>query len=71
MCINVVYKTYANIFSDKKRTTIVPYIHPPVGPVDALGVQMDITAMEMNESFREAMTVGRPVCEDPVELIDS
>ena len=38
--------------------------------LDALGVQMDITAMAMNESFREAMTVGRPICEDEVELLD-
>jgi len=38
--------------------------------LDALGVQMDITAMEMSEPFREAMTVGRPICGDEVEVLD-
>lgn len=39
--------------------------------LDALGVQMDITAMDMSESFGKAMTVGRPICEDEVELLDT
>jgi len=28
--------------------------------LDALGVQMDVTAMDMSETFRQALTVGRP-----------
>ena len=37
--------------------------------LDALGAEMDVTAMDMNESFREAVTVGRPICREPVELL--
>lgn len=37
--------------------------------LDALGAEMDVTAMEMSESFREAVTVGRPICREPVEML--
>ena len=37
--------------------------------LDALGVQADVTAMEMSESFRSALTVGRPICRDAVEVL--
>lgn len=37
--------------------------------LDALGVQPDVTAMEMEENFRSALTVGRPICRDAVEVL--
>jgi len=37
--------------------------------LDALGVQPDVTAMEMGEDFRNALTVGRPICRDAVEVL--
>lgn len=37
--------------------------------LDALGVQPDVTAMEMDEDFRNALTVGRPICRDAVEVL--
>jgi len=37
--------------------------------LDALGVEMDVTAMGMNEPFRDALTVGRPICRDAVEVL--
>jgi uncharacterized peroxidase-related enzyme len=37
--------------------------------LDALGVEPDVTAMEMNEDFRGALTVGRPICRDAVEVL--
>ena len=37
--------------------------------LDALGVETDVTAMDMNEAFREALTVGRRVCGDAVEVL--
>jgi len=37
--------------------------------LDALGVEPDVTAMEMNEDFRNALTVGRPICRDAVEVL--
>ena len=37
--------------------------------LDALGVQPDVTAMEMDEGFRNALTVGRPICRDAVEVL--
>ena len=39
------------------------------GLADALGVESDVTAMEMNEDFRSALTVGRPICRDAVEVL--
>ena len=37
--------------------------------LDALGVEADVTAMEMNEDFRTTLTVGRPICRDVVEVL--
>ena len=37
--------------------------------LDALGVETDVTAMDMSEAFREAVTVGRPICRDAVEVL--
>lgn len=37
--------------------------------LDALGVETDVTAMDMNESFRQALTVGRPICRNAVEVL--
>jgi uncharacterized peroxidase-related enzyme len=37
--------------------------------LDALGVQADVTALEMNEEFRSALTVGRSICRDAVEVL--
>jgi len=37
--------------------------------LDALGVQMDVTAMDMNEAFRQALTVGRPISRNAVEAL--
>ncbi len=37
--------------------------------LDALGVEMDIPAMDMSEAFREALTVGRPISSDAVEVL--
>ncbi len=39
--------------------------------LDALGVEIDITAMEMSKSFREALAVGRSICKDEVEVLDT
>ena len=38
--------------------------------LDALGVETDVTAMGMNEAFRQVLTVGRPICGDEVEVLD-
>jgi len=38
--------------------------------LDSLGVEMDCSAYDMAEPFRNALTVGRPICEAPVEIID-
>jgi uncharacterized peroxidase-related enzyme len=38
--------------------------------LDALGVEADVTAMGMTESFRETLTVGRPVSQHDVEVMD-
>ena len=38
--------------------------------LDALGVEADVTAMNVNETFREAMVVGRPISQNPVEALD-
>jgi uncharacterized peroxidase-related enzyme len=37
--------------------------------LDALGVEADVTAMDMDETFRKALTVGRPICRDAVEVL--
>jgi len=37
--------------------------------LDALGVEMDKTAMHMSEAFRQALTVGRPISRDAVEVL--
>jgi hypothetical protein len=37
--------------------------------LDALGVEADVTAMEMSEAFRDALSVGRPICRDAVEVL--
>jgi alkylhydroperoxidase family enzyme len=37
--------------------------------LDALGVEMDVTAMDMSESFRQALTVGRPISRNAVEAL--
>jgi len=37
--------------------------------LDALGVETDVTAMGMNESFRQVLTVGRPICRNAVEVL--
>lgn len=37
--------------------------------LDALGVEMDITAMDLSEEFRAALSVGRPICRDAVEVL--
>ena len=37
--------------------------------LDALGVETDVTAMDMSEAFREAVTVGRPICRESVEVL--
>jgi len=37
--------------------------------LDALGVETDVTAMDMNEAFRQALTVGRPISRDAVEVL--
>ncbi len=39
--------------------------------IDALGVEMDITANKMDPVFRQALTVGRPIAEEAVERLDS
>ena len=37
--------------------------------LDALGVETDVTALEMNEAFRKTMTIGRPISSDEVEVM--
>jgi alkylhydroperoxidase family enzyme len=37
--------------------------------LDALGVETDVTAMEMSTSFRQDLTVGRPISRDAVEVL--
>ena len=37
--------------------------------LDALGVETDVTAFEMNEEFRKTMTIGRPISSDEVEVM--
>ena len=37
--------------------------------LDALGVEADVTAMEMSDAFRDALSVGRPICRDAVEVL--
>jgi len=37
--------------------------------LDALGVETDVTAMDMNEAFRQALTVGRPISRNAVEVL--
>lgn len=37
--------------------------------LDALGVETDVTAMDMSEAFRKAVTIGRPICRDAVEVL--
>ncbi len=37
--------------------------------LDALGVETDVTALEMNEAFRKTMTIGRPISRDEVEVM--
>jgi len=37
--------------------------------LDALGVETDVTALEMNEAFRKAMTIGRPISSDEIEVM--
>ena len=37
--------------------------------LDALGAEMDVTAMDMNEAFRQALTVGRPISRNAVEVL--
>ena len=37
--------------------------------LDALGVEMDVTAMDMSEALRQALTVGRPICRNAVEAL--
>lgn len=37
--------------------------------LDALGVETDVTALEMNEAFRNTMTIGRPICSDEIEVM--
>ena len=39
--------------------------------LDALGVEMDISAMEMSEPFREALAVGRPISTEEVEVLET
>jgi uncharacterized peroxidase-related enzyme len=39
--------------------------------IDALGVEMDITAKKMDPVFRQALTVGRPIAKEAVERLDS
>jgi alkylhydroperoxidase family enzyme len=39
--------------------------------LDALGVQTDVTAMDMSEAFRNTLTVGRPISTEEVETLDS
>jgi len=39
--------------------------------LDALGVQADITAMKMSEPFRDALAVGRPICTEEVEVLET
>jgi len=39
--------------------------------IDALGVEMDFTANKMDPVFRQALTVGRPIAKEAVELLDS
>ena len=38
--------------------------------LDSLGVEMDSCANDMAEPFRNALTVGRPICAAPVEVIE-
>lgn len=38
--------------------------------IDALGVEMDVTAYEMDPDFRQALTVGRPIAKGAVEKLD-
>ena len=37
--------------------------------LDALGVETDVTAMDMSEAFRKAVTIGRPISRDAVEVL--
>ncbi len=37
--------------------------------LDALGVETDVTALEMNKAFRKAMTIGRPISSDEIEVM--
>jgi uncharacterized peroxidase-related enzyme len=37
--------------------------------LDALGVETDVTALEMNEAFRNTMTIGRPISSDEIEVM--
>jgi len=37
--------------------------------LDALGVQMDVTAESLNPAFKEKLTVGRPLSDEPVEYL--
>lgn len=37
--------------------------------LDALGVEMDVTSMDLSEAFREAVAVGRPICKEAVEVL--
>ncbi len=37
--------------------------------LDALGVETDVTAMDLSEEFRAAVNVGRPISRDAVEVL--
>jgi len=39
--------------------------------IDALGVEMDITANKMDPEFRQVLTVGRPIAKEAVESVNS
>ena len=37
--------------------------------LDALGVKADVTASTMSETLLEPLTMGRPICDKPVEVL--
>ena len=39
--------------------------------LDALGVKADVTANDMSEQLLGLLTMGRPVCENPVEVLET
>ncbi len=39
--------------------------------LDALGAEADIAYVTFGKEFREALTVGRPICQRPLEFLDA